>query len=169
MQSSVTSQGSPYLKRIESPIGRIEVSADESAITVLAIERSGLLPGDDRPECSSAILDRAAAQLDEYFAGTRAVFDLEVRAHGTPFQRSVWHALAEIPYGVVSSYGQIGLATGRSSAGRAVGGAVGANPIPIIIPCHRVLGSNGRITGYSGGDGILTKAWLLDHEGIEHR
>ena len=75
----------------------------------------------------------------------------------------------QLAWGEVASYGSVGLATGRPTAGRAVGGAVGANPIPIIVPCHRILASNGRITGYSGGNGIPTKAWLLDHEGIVHR
>jgi methylated-DNA-[protein]-cysteine S-methyltransferase len=78
----------------------------------------------------------------------------------------VWQRLAELDFGEATSYGEIGRATGRPSAGRAVGGAIGANPIPIIVPCHRVLGANGRITGYSGGNGIPTKSWLLDHEGI---
>ena len=76
--------------------------------------------------------------------------------------------LAHLEFGEVVSYGELGLATGRPTAGRAVGGAVGANPIPIIVPCHRVLGSDGRITGYSGGEGIPTKAWLLEHEGVTH-
>jgi methylated-DNA-[protein]-cysteine S-methyltransferase len=81
----------------------------------------------------------------------------------------VWNALTQIPFGAVRSYGDVGMTTGRSTAGRAVGGAVGANPVPIIVPCHRVLASDGRITGYSGGNGIPTKVWLLDHEGIAHR
>jgi methylated-DNA-[protein]-cysteine S-methyltransferase len=81
----------------------------------------------------------------------------------------VWQLLGEVPFGDVLSYGEIGRSTGRPTAGRAVGGAVGANPVPIIVPCHRVLASDGRITGYSGGNGIPTKVWLLDHEGIPHK
>jgi methylated-DNA-[protein]-cysteine S-methyltransferase len=81
----------------------------------------------------------------------------------------VWDQLVDLEFGEVVSYGELGLGTGRPTAGRAVGGAVGANPVPIIVPCHRVLGSDGRITGYSGGEGIPTKAWLLEHEGIAHR
>ncbi|MDP3208776.1 MAG: methylated-DNA--[protein]-cysteine S-methyltransferase [Rhodoglobus sp.] len=169
MHSRPSDQIPTFLKRIDSPIGRIEVSGDDDAITSLSIESSGALPGDAFPERSNALLDRAAKELGEYFAGTRANFDLPVRASGTDFQQSVWQQLSEIPFGVVLSYGDIGQATGRATAGRAVGGAVGANPIPIIIPCHRVLGSDGRITGYSGGSGIPTKAWLLDHESIAHR
>ena len=173
MQNRSTGAPSPtvpaHLTRIESPIGRIELTSDGTSITSLAIERDGRLPHDGQPSNSTAVLDAAVSQLGEYFAGARRDFDLPVSMAGTDFQRSVWRELAEIPYGEVVSYGEIGLATGRPTAGRAVGGAVGANPVPIIVPCHRVLASNGRITGYSGGNGIPTKAWLLDHEGIGHR
>ncbi len=158
-----------YLRRIDSPIGRIEVSSDGTAVTSLAIERAGRLPWDGLPERNTTVLDRSVAQLVEYFLGTRTTFDLPVSLAGTAFQNAVWAELAKLPYGGVLSYGEIGRATGRPTAGRAVGGAVGANPLPIIVPCHRVLASNGRITGYSGGNGIPTKVWLLDHEGIPHR
>lgn len=158
-----------YLRRIDSPIGRIEVGADADAIVSLSIERDGHLPWEGAPERSNDVLDVAVTQLEEYFAGTRTDFDVPVRLSGTEFQRAVWSELSELPFGSVISYGEIGHATGRATAGRAVGGAVGANPIPIIVPCHRVLASNKRITGYSGGNGIPTKVWLLDHEGIEHR
>ena len=84
-------------------------------------------------------------------------------------QQQIWQQLQQIPFGAVRGYGELGIATGRATAGRAVGGAVGANPVPLLIPCHRVLAGDGRITGYSAGDGIATKAWLLDHEGIPHR
>jgi methylated-DNA-[protein]-cysteine S-methyltransferase len=156
-----------YLKRVDSPVGRIEITSDGIAITSLSIERAGALPYDDLDENSSPLLDLAAQQLDEYFSGTRRSFELPVAPHGTPFQESIWNQLADIQWGEVRSYGELGILTGRASAGRAVGGAVGANPIPIIIPCHRVLARNNRITGYSGGNGIPTKVWLLEHEGIE--
>jgi methylated-DNA-[protein]-cysteine S-methyltransferase len=158
-----------YLRRVDSPIGRIEVTSDGDSVTSLSIERAGTLPWDDQAERSNPVLDRAATQLAEYFAGMRRDFDLPVTVAGTEFQRAVWNQLAELPFGEVISYGEIGYATGRATAGRAVGGAVGANPVPIIVPCHRVLASNKKITGYSGGNGIPTKVWLLDHEGIEHR
>lgn len=158
-----------FLRRIDSPIGRIEITSDGESITGLSIERAGTLPWDGAPENSAPVLDSAVAQLTEYFAGTRRDFDVPVSVSGTEFQRSVWNELSQLPYGTVLSYGEIGHATGRATAGRAVGGAVGANPIPIIIPCHRVLAGDKRITGYSGGNGIPTKVWLLDHEGIEHR
>lgn len=156
------------IRRLSSPIGRIELVGDGAAVVALTIERDGALPHDGTDEHSDAVLDRAAEQLGEYFAGTRTSFDVAVAPHGTSFQESVWTRLSELKFGQVTSYGEIGISTGRTTAGRAVGGAVGANPVPILVPCHRVLASNGRITGYSGGNGVPTKVWLLDHEGIEH-
>jgi methylated-DNA-[protein]-cysteine S-methyltransferase len=169
MFSRTSTQLDPlHIKRVDSPLGRIEITSDGVAITSLAIERAGTLPYDEQGENSNKLLDLAAKQLAEYFAGKRLSFELPVAFHGTTFQESIWGQLAEIPFGEVMSYGELGIASGRASAGRAVGGAVGANPIPIIVPCHRVLASNRKITGYSGGNGIPTKVWLLDHEGIEH-
>jgi methylated-DNA-[protein]-cysteine S-methyltransferase len=156
-----------FIKRVDSPIGRLEITSDGNAITSLAIERAGSLPYEELDEKSSKLLELAAKQLGEYFAGKRHNFELPVAPCGTEFQESVWNQLADIEWGDVRSYGELGIATGRASAGRAVGGAVGANPIPIIIPCHRVLASNNKIAGYSGGNGIPTKVWLLEHEGIE--
>jgi methylated-DNA-[protein]-cysteine S-methyltransferase len=158
-----------YLRRVDSPIGRLEIASDGESITSLAIEKDGHLPFEEHEENSNAVLDRAAVQLTEYFAGARRDFDLPVSLHGTEFQRSVWEKLVELEWGEVVSYGELGLSTGRTTAGRAVGGAVGANPIPIIVPCHRVLASDSRITGYSGGNGIPTKEWLLEHEQIHYK
>jgi len=158
------------LVRLISPIGRIELTADEEGILSLSIETDGKLPLDAEPERPSPLLERAAEQLDEYFAGTRHTFDLPVHhTRGTEFQRSVWARLADLKFGDVISYGVLGREIGRAGAGRAIGGAVGANPVPIIIGCHRVLATSGQITGYSAGRGIPTKAWLLDHENIAHR
>jgi methylated-DNA-[protein]-cysteine S-methyltransferase len=157
------------VRRVPSPIGRIELTSDGQSITSLSIESEGQLPHDDLADSSAPVLEAAAKQLTEYFAGERMSFDLPVAVQGTPFQRSVWNELSTIGFGEVTSYGTIGSATGRATAGRAVGGAIGANPVPIIVPCHRVLGADRHITGYSGGAGIPTKAWLLDHEGIAHR
>jgi methylated-DNA-[protein]-cysteine S-methyltransferase len=156
------------IRRMPSPIGRIEILGDGSAITSLSIERDGVLPHDDIDERPDPVVDRAVEQLDEYFAGHRHDFDLPLSLAGSAFQLAVWEQLVALEFGEVVSYGELGMATGRATAGRAVGGAVGANPIPIIVPCHRVLGSDGRITGYSGGEGIPTKSWLLAHEGIAH-
>jgi methylated-DNA-[protein]-cysteine S-methyltransferase len=157
-----------FLRRMSSPIGRIEIVGNGEAIVSLSIEREGTLPDEDSPERSDPILDRAVEQLEQYFAGHRRDFDLPISLAGTAFQLAVWEQLVALEWCEVVSYGELGQATGRATAGRAVGGAVGANPIPIIVPCHRVLGSDGRITGYSGGDGIPTKSWLLAHEGIAH-
>jgi methylated-DNA-[protein]-cysteine S-methyltransferase len=155
-----------YLLRLPTPIGRIELTSDGEAVTSLSIERQGSLPLDEHPERSTAVLDEAATQLAEYFAGERRSFDVPVRLEGTPFRRAVWDQLARLEYGTFTSYGELGAALGYPRYGRAIGGAVGANPVPIIVGCHRVLSTSGRVTGYSGGEGIPTKLWLLQHEGI---
>ena len=157
-----------FLKRMDSPIGRIELTSDGSAVTSLTIESGGHLPLEARAETSNDVLEAAVSQLREYFSGERTEFDVPVLLRGTPFQMSVWSLLSTIPFGSVESYGAIGARTGRPTAGRAVGGAVGANPVPIIVPCHRVLASNGKITGYSAGEGVATKSWLLSLEAIPH-
>jgi methylated-DNA-[protein]-cysteine S-methyltransferase len=155
-----------YLLRTESPIGRIELTSDGTAVTSLSIARDGHLPLEEHPERSTAVLDEAARQLDEYFAGSRRAFEVPVRLIGTPFRQAVWEQLAALEFGTVTSYGELGAALGYPGYGRAIGGAVGANPVPIIVGCHRVLSTSGRVTGYSGGEGVPTKLWLLEHEGI---
>lgn len=154
---------------IDSPLGRIALLGDTEAVTRLEIATAGRLSTDGRPEHPTPVLRQTAAELAEYFGGQRRTFTVPVRVDGTPFQQQIWQQLQQIPFGAVRGYGELGRATGRATAGRAVGGAVGANPVPLLIPCHRVLAGDGRITGYSAGDGITTKAWLLDHEGIAHR
>src|SRR5882757_6427285 len=109
-----------YLKRIDSPIGRIEITSDGNAITSLSIERAGSLPYDELDEKSSKLLDLAAKQLGEYFNGKRRTFELPVAPRGTEFQESVWNQLADIDWGESRSYGELGIATGRATAGRAV-------------------------------------------------
>ncbi|WP_350347132.1 methylated-DNA--[protein]-cysteine S-methyltransferase [Agromyces sp. G08B096] len=155
-----------YLIRLESPIGRLELVADGEALTSLSIERAGTLPHDGVAERTCPVLELAAQQLTEYFTGTRTSFDLPVRPTGTAFQQAVWGELARLGWGEATSYGALAAAVGRPGAARAIGGAVGANPLPIIVGCHRVLAGDGRITGYSGGNGIPTKLWLLGHEQI---
>ena len=105
-----------------------------------------------------------ARQLREYFAGTRKTFEVTLAAHGTEWQRKVWHALSDIPFGQTVSYGTIATRVGRPTASRAVGAANGQNPISIIVPCHRVIGANQSLTGYGGG--LHHKQWLLAHEGV---
>ena len=122
-----------YLIRTESPIGRLELTSDGEAITSLSIERDGHLPLEEHPEQTTRVLDEAARQLDEYFAGTRKDFELPLRLEGTEFQRSVWGALERLEFGQFTSYGELGAEIGRPGSGRAIGGAVGANPIPIIV------------------------------------
>lgn len=155
---------------IESPVGPIEVLGDGTAITEVSIARGGELRSTELGVVSDPILEHAAAQLEEYFAGTRTEFDLPLGPAGTVFQHQVWQRIAEIPYGTAVTYSRLGADIGYpTAASRAIGTAVGANPITIIVPCHRVLAADGRITGYSGGDGIPTKQHLLDHEGIPYR
>lgn len=108
------------------------------------------------------ILDRAAAQLGEYFAGERTTFDLELAPEGTEFQQKVWMLLRAIPFGETRSYGQLATKLKRPTASRAVGAANGRNPLGIIVPCHRVIGASGDLTGYAGG--LPMKRWLLAHE-----
>jgi len=155
-----------FLTRVDSPIGRIELVGDDDAVTALSIECEGALPHDGEPERSNDVLDAARAQLLEYFAGDRTDFDVPVRLTGTPFQQAVWAELERLGWGEATSYGALAAAVGKPGSARAIGGAVGANPVPIIVGCHRVLASDGRITGYSGGDGVPTKLWLLGHERI---
>jgi methylated-DNA-[protein]-cysteine S-methyltransferase len=104
-----------------------------------------------------------AAQLTEYFAGRRRTFELPLAPQGTPFQQRVWKALLDIPYGETISYGELAARIGRRSASRAVGLANGSNPLPIVIPCHRVIGSNGKLTGYGGGLAIKERLLALEH------
>lgn len=158
---------------VSSPLGRIEIRSNGTAITGLTIEGTdgnayGKLPHGGAPGHADPLLATAVTQLTEYFAGDRREFNLPLEMQGTAFQRDVWNVIAATPYGESASYGEIAERIGRHGAGRAVGGAVGANPIPIIIGCHRILASNARITGYSGGSGIPTKKRLLALEGISY-
>ncbi len=137
-----------FEKLVESPVGLLTIVSDGESLTALYF-------GDrttGAPPCP--VLEQAATELGEYFAGTRRVFSVPLNAHGTPFQRSVWAALQAVPYGETASYAQIALQIGKPAACRAVGGANHRNPIPILIPCHRVIGKNGALTGYAGGIGI---------------
>jgi methylated-DNA-[protein]-cysteine S-methyltransferase len=149
---------------IDSPVGELLVTVDASGrLTRLHFPdgpRTPAPPADwVRDEQAFAELRR---QLDAYFAGDRDRFDLELAPSGTPFQRQVWSALCDIPYGATASYGEIAHAVGQPGAARAVGGANNRNPIAIVIPCHRVIGAGGSLTGYGGG--LPRKRWLLGLE-----
>jgi len=155
--------------RLASPVGRIEIVSRGFAVERVFVEREGLLPHDGEDERPDALLVAARTQVTDYFLGVRRWFDLPLRFTGTSFQRSVWSALSVVEWGRTTTYGRLGGAIGSPQAGRAVGGAVRANPLPILVPCHRVLGRTGGLTGYTVGGGIETKRWLLRHEGIVHR
>jgi methylated-DNA-[protein]-cysteine S-methyltransferase len=147
---------------LDSPIGRLRLVSAGSHLAAIEFEHHHGKPGTDT-ETTDAVLELAAAQLLEYFAGRRRQFELPLAAAGTAFQRQVWDALAAIPWGELRSYADIARAIERPTAVRAVGAANGRNPLPIVVPCHRVIGSNGSLTGFSGGLGI--KRRLLELEG----
>lgn len=147
----------------ESPVGLVVVTAAGGRITSISLRDPDVppRPGPDRVRDDDA-LARARAELEAYFAGTLRDFTLPLGPEGTPFQRRVWDALTRIPYGETTTYGEIAASLGIPSASRAVGAAIGRNPIAIVIPCHRVIGRNGSLTGYAAG--IERKRWLLAHE-----
>jgi methylated-DNA-[protein]-cysteine S-methyltransferase len=152
-----------WYSTMPSPIGELLLAADEGGLSGVYMESHRHGPTDtDGWERDDARLAVARRQLDEYFAGTRRHFDLPLHARGTAFQLAVWRALTGVPYGATCSYAAIALGIGNPKGVRAVGLANGRNPISIIVPCHRVVGSNGSLTGYGGG--LERKAWLLAHE-----
>jgi len=146
-----------------SPLGPLLLAGDNQGLHLLHMDAAQPweLPGDWQPAVTQ--LDDVKRQLDEYFAGKREVFEVRLASLGTAFQQEVWHALQRIPYGTTCSYGDLAEQIGRPRAVRAVGTANGANPIAIIVPCHRVIGSNGALTGYAGG--VERKQMLLELEG----
>jgi methylated-DNA-[protein]-cysteine S-methyltransferase len=160
---------------IDSPIGPLTITTSATGVRSLAwgpppprsstevtkSDRPGLR-ADGSAAAAQAILDETLDQLEQYFAGHRTDFTVQLDPHGTEFQQSAWMVLRTIPYGSTISYGQQARALGDPNKARAVGGANGRNPIGIIVPCHRVIGANGSLTGFGGGLDI--KAWLLDHE-----
>jgi methylated-DNA-[protein]-cysteine S-methyltransferase len=147
----------------DSPIGPLVVASERDALTCLLLPKQGkpahVAPGWRR---APARLREVRAQLAAYFAGKLLTFDLPLAAQGTPFQQSVWQQLRQIPYGDTASYIELARRLGNPSAMRAVGAANGANPIAIIVPCHRVIGHDGKLVGFGGG--LPAKRWLLDHE-----
>lgn len=152
-----------YSAKLDTPIGMLTVVGTASALTGVYMEDHKRQPdlntqdGRDMP-----VIAEALAQLRQYFAGERVDFDLPLAAKGTDFQKSVWAELCQIPLGETRAYGDIARRLGNDKAMRAVGAANGRNPISVIVPCHRVVGANGKLVGYAGG--LTRKKWLLAHE-----
>jgi methylated-DNA-[protein]-cysteine S-methyltransferase len=145
--------------RIDSPLGPLLAAREGSAITAIRFPPAD--PQDDWMRDDDAFDDVRGA-LSEYFSGRRVTFELPLDLRGTEFQTSVWRALLDIPFGQTTTYGELARRLGKPAAARAVGAANGANPIPIVIPCHRVIGSHGALVGFGGG--LPVKRWLLEHE-----
>jgi len=141
-----------------SPVGELIIRSINESLTHVNFNKE-----EKEVEKITPVIIQAIAQLDEYFDGTRKYFDLPLTPEGTPFQKQVWEALLEIPYGKTISYSQLAIQLGNLKTIRAVGLANGQNPIAIIIPCHRVIGKDGSLVGYGGG--LENKVWLLRHEG----
>jgi methylated-DNA-[protein]-cysteine S-methyltransferase len=170
--------GTLYRTTMPSPVGELTLVADDTALRTISWQTHGADDADrrvppngidrsidlsiDRLAGEHPVLALATRQLQEYFDGSRTEFDIPLALEGTPFQRQAWSVLRSIPFGATMSYGEQAAALGDRKRARAVGAANGRNPIPIVVPCHRVVGSNGHLTGFGGG--IDAKAWLLDHE-----
>jgi methylated-DNA-[protein]-cysteine S-methyltransferase len=151
--------------RMDSPVGTLSIAGDDAGLCFILFgsgKRAAALRPDWR-ESDRGVVRETVRQLREYFAGKLTRFDLPLTPAGTPFQLDVWRELQRIPYGTVISYGELAGRIGKPHASRAVGAANGANPIPIVVPCHRVIGSNGKLTGYGGGLAIKEALLQLEH------
>jgi methylated-DNA-[protein]-cysteine S-methyltransferase len=163
-----TARAKAWIAMLPSPVGELRLVATDDGLADIVFPDSRGAAISPVPVGASASIDDhpmlalAAAQLGEYFAGRRHAFSVKLDPHGTAFQQRVWGALSTIPYGETRTYAQIARAIGKPTAMRAVGAANGRNPLPIIVPCHRVIGADGTLTGFGGG--LDTKQWLLDHE-----
>jgi methylated-DNA-[protein]-cysteine S-methyltransferase len=148
---------------VGSPMGPLRITAHGGAVTAVLTADGASVPGeaDDGPE-ADGVLRAARDELRAYFAGELQSFTVPVAPEGTAFQRRVWEELRRIPYGEAISYGELARRVGRPGAARAVGAANSRNPVSVIVPCHRVIGGDGRLVGYAGG--LDRKRWLLDHE-----
>lgn len=150
---------------VDSPIGPLALAEEGGALVALSVEgaREGPVPSSFGTR-DDELLPHVREQLEEYFAGRLQEFDADVVLHGTPFQVRVWNALAQIPYGMTGTYGQVARTVGAPRAAQAVGAANGRNPVSLLVPCHRIIGANGRLTGYAGG--MARKEYLLRLEGV---
>lgn len=160
---------STVVHRIPSPVGELTLASDGAALQALYFDVPGRPPPLDPalPEGRDAVIEATEAQLGEYFAGARTAFDLPFAPVGSTFQLAVWAELQQIPYGETISYGELAHRLARPTGARAVGLANGRNPISIVVPCHRVIGASGQLTGYGGG--LERKAFLLGLEGAGDR
>jgi methylated-DNA-[protein]-cysteine S-methyltransferase len=151
-------------QHLDSPIGTVLIAGDAEAILRIAFPKNGkpVRPELEWEHSARGPVGEAIRQLRDYFAGRRTEFDLPLAPEGTPFQRAVWRQLQDIPYGETISYGELARRVGNPKASRAVGSANGANPIPIVIPCHRVIAAGGKLGGFGGG--LPVKQALLDLE-----
>jgi len=148
----------PYYAYHESPIGLVEIGGTATHIVSLYFVEDRRVVFEPNPTVLEAV-----RQVGEYFSGQRRVFELDLALHGTAFQEQVWRQLLTVPYGQAATYQDIANALGKPKAVRAVGAANGQNPISIVVPCHRIIGSDGKLVGYGGG--LWRKEWLLHHEG----
>ncbi len=154
-----------WFDEFKTPIGLLKIAVDPTGLRYVMFEQNKHEPpghGDWRRDKN--MTREAREQLLQYFSGERRVFDLKMSLVGTVFQRQTWNSLACIPYGITWSYAELAKKVGSPKAVRAIGATNGRNPIPIILPCHRVIGSNGALTGFGGG--LPIKKWLLDHEAM---
>ena len=165
-RSTVPDEDAHWHTTIDSPIGPLGLVATDKGLRAVSWrgdETSVKLPDDMVEDPDHPILRQAAHELGEYFDGDRTSFDVPLDLRGTPFQEAAWRALGDIPYGSTRSYGEQAALVGRPKAVRAIGQANGRNPVPIVLPCHRVIGADGSLTGFGGGLDLKTQ--LLQHEG----
>ncbi len=156
-----------WFDELDSPVGVLTIAADDEGLRHIRFvsERHPIrVDGDWKRDANSSVLRETRDQLLAYFAGERRQFDLPLHPVGTPFQVKVWNALAQIPFGATASYGEMARRIGEPSAVRALGAANGRNPLPIVLPCHRVIGADGSLVGFGGG--LAIKQFLLEHEGL---
>lgn len=146
------------------PLGIVHLYATDNHLKALSFKPWAKVDESKLTVQSNEIINTTKSQIQEYFKGKRQTFNIPLESDGTDFQKNVWHTLTKIPFGETWNYGQLATAIGNKNASRAVGAANGKNPISIIVPCHRVIGANGTLTGYAGG--LEAKEWLLKHEGV---
>lgn len=154
---------------MNSPVGRLKLFAKDNQLTAIFWDNQDFAPlsvAAKKATAKDTVLREAKKQLQEYFAGKRTTFDLSLAPKGTDFQQQVWKALRKIPHGKTWSYSDIAKRIAKPNASRAVGAAIGKNPLSIVVPCHRVIGANGKLTGFAGG--LEKKAILLNLEGHEY-